>query len=432
MKIKKIDIKSLEEITEQNEQEIMKINETKLNQIKARTYDLLSISSISFLLRIYQTKNIILQLIWIIFILGSFGFSVYYFITNIQNYLAFNVNSSIKQVFENQPEFPSISICSENNRTLEIDILFIRFNSKNLTKETDLLEYYYDPFYKFCYRFNGGNLIPIQKSNYAGYKNGFQIDFNYETGLDYGQLLVNILNQSMAPPTLYGNGYYISSGCYYYFSVKKTIAKKLPAPYNDCFDDVSLFPLNKTLINYILNKNMSYTQNECINYCLSLKYNETNKCNCSLETLDDLWTKCYNYAETEEISDCTFNFTEEFASGNQYELCSEYCPLECNSFTFQISQTIQPIIVNGNLSSDFLYPKFKTAENFSKNFFSINVYYEELKYTLISESPQMELFGLISSIGGTFSLFLGLSFICLVDVLHIIWENILILVSNKR
>jgi hypothetical protein len=105
MKIKKIDVKSLEEITEQNEQGTFKKNETKLNQIKARTYDILSLSSISFVLRVYQTKNIILQLIWIIFILGSFAFSVYYFITNIKNYLAFNVNSSLRKYLKINQNF---------------------------------------------------------------------------------------------------------------------------------------------------------------------------------------------------------------------------------------------------------------------------------------------------------------------------------------
>ena len=56
------------------------------------------------------------------------------------------------------------------------------------------------------------------------------------------------------------------------------------------------------------------------------------------------------------------------------------------------------------------YPiDFETYENLSKTFyFSINVYYQNLKYTLISEQPKIELFGFISNSGGILGLFLGL------------------------
>jgi len=434
MQVKKIDVKPINEI-EQIENVAIKRNETKLDQIKTRTNDLLSISSISFVLRVYQTKNIILQLIWIIFILGSFAFSVYYFITNIKNYLAFNVNTSIDQLFEKQPEFPSVSICSNeiNNDNFDINILNLEFN-ENPLDWTDYFEFFKDSYYGYCYRFNSGvNMFnqstKILRASFA--RIGLNLQFYYETISDFGELVVLIQNQSMPDSTLFGNGNSISSGCFYYYSVERNFVKKLPQPYNNCYKDVSLFSFNKTIINYILNKNISYTHNKCIDLCLSLKYNETNNCGCKLDTLDEFWTKCFSSKNT-ELSDCTYGFAMDFASANQYELCSEYCPLECESFTYKISQTIQPIIVSGNLSSDFLYPQFKTADNFSKNFFSIRVYYENLKYTLISESPQMELFGLISSIGGTFSLFLGLSFICLIDVLHIIWEIIIILFTNKQ
>ena len=45
----------------------------------------------------------------------------------------------------------------------------------------------------------------------------------------------------------------------------------------------------------------------------------------------------------------------------------------------------------------------------SKTYFGVYVYYDQLKYTLIEQQPKLELYGLVSNIGGTFSLFLGLS-----------------------
>jgi len=71
-----------------------------------------------------------------------------------------------------------------------------------------------------------------------------------------------------------------------------------------------------------------------------------------------------------------------------------------------------------------MYLEFETNTNFSRNFYSINVYYNNLKYTYISQSPKLELFGLISNLGGLFSLFLGLSFVSLIDVFHIIFVSL--------
>ena len=60
----------------------------------------------------------------------------------------------------------------------------------------------------------------------------------------------------------------------------------------------------------------------------------------------------------------------------------------------------------------------------SKTDFQINVYYENLQYTLISQQPKIELFGLISNIGGTFSLFLGLSFFSFLEFFDLLIEFI--------
>jgi hypothetical protein len=89
-------------------------------------------------------------------------------------------------------------------------------------------------------------------------------------------------------------------------------------------------------------------------------------------------------------------------------LCSEYCPLECDSLKYEITHDFMPLPSFGQISDGFYLNKFNSYENISKTFFGINVYYEELKYTLITQHPKMQLFGLISSIGGVFSLFLGI------------------------
>ena len=72
--------------------------------------------------------------------------------------------------------------------------------------------------------------------------------------------------------------------------------------------------------------------------------------------------------------------------------------------------------ISSNESLDY-YPGFNTFENASRTFFAFRVFYDDLKYTLIKQQPKIELFGLISNIGGTLGLFLGFSLLDLFEIL---------------
>jgi hypothetical protein len=172
------------------------------------------------------------------------------------------VSTSIEQVFENQPDFPTISFCriNINNDDFNPIILKIQFNENDLLNWESYFESYIDTYYDLCYRFNSGKNMPNQtipylKASFAGL--GLSLDFTLPSYKDYGEIIVFIHNNSMMSSKLFGYGNAISSGCiyYYYYSVERTHVQKLPQPHNNCFKDVSLFSLNKTIINYIQKKN---------------------------------------------------------------------------------------------------------------------------------------------------------------------------------
>ncbi len=62
----------------------------------------------------------------------------------------------------------------------------------------------------------------------------------------------------------------------------------------------------------------------------------------------------------------------------------------------------------------------------SKSLYQLYVYYDDLKYTVINQKPKTELYGLISNIGGTFSLFLGLSIGSFLELLEALGELLFI------
>lgn len=53
---------------------------------------------------------------------------------------------------------------------------------------------------------------------------------------------------------------------------------------------------------------------------------------------------------------------------------------------------------------------------------ALNVYFDDLKYTLISESPKTSIFDLIANIGSALGLFIGISLLSFFEILEYILE----------
>jgi len=82
---------------------------------------------------------------------------------------------------------------------------------------------------------------------------------------------------------------------------------------------------------------------------------------------------------------------------------------------------------HGDISSyGFNNTIFNTFDDIYKTYYPLRVYYEDLKYTLIKQQPKIELFGLISNVGGTLGLFLGISFISLLELFEMLAELVFI------
>jgi hypothetical protein len=63
-----------------------------------------------------------------------------------------------------------------------------------------------------------------------------------------------------------------------------------------------------------------------------------------------------------------------------------------------------------------------TTEKARKSFTMLNVYYDSLTYTQMTESPQMDIIALLASIGGNLGLFLGVSVFSLCEVFQALIE----------
>ncbi len=256
---------------------------------------------------------------------------------------------------------------------------------------------------------------------------GFWLKVYLNTTRDFSRMIIYIHNHTKISPTIISKSDWINSGSDNFFVLKRIHDEKLEHPYNDCYKNVSDSLFNKTIINYMKSINHEYTQKECIEVCRNLKSMEETNCNCSIESLDEQFgLKCFRKAINKKVINCSKQFLANFNA----DICTaDYCPLECDSFSLNIESKSQAILASGNVTDTFFYSQLKTYQDVYKSYFGINVYYEEFKYTFIKQNPKMEPFDLLSYIGGTFSLFLGLSIFSFLEIFEIL-ANLMFKLSN--
>jgi hypothetical protein len=306
---------------------------------KTPVKEILANTSLQFLSSPMRSKRFLIKIINSSFLILSMCLTIYLLVKNITEYLMYDTTTSITTIYENKPEFPVVSFCPMINS--DVNKIEIRFNNENLTTEWEnYFEVFQDSTLRLkCYRFNSGfnmsnHSVLIKKSIISGHDNGFDLEFKSNAT----SFLVSIYNQSQKPSTIFDKGYYISPGSRNYFSIKRINDKKLEDPFNDCFNDVSKFTRNKYIIDYMKNKTWDYSKKECTHLCENLKYLEDSNCNCSLNYLDEYLSRvCYENSNDKNKA-CYNTFMDHFHNDHDIDqICSEYCPLECDTFNYDIS-----------------------------------------------------------------------------------------------
>lgn len=140
-------------------------------------------------------------------------------------------------------------------------------------------------------------------------------------------------------------------------------------------------------------------------------------------------TPCYTKELFRAISKIKLNFTK----------CFDYCPFECKSVTYEISMSYGDY-PSWNYFTDLVVRNKKVwnIEIENMTFFnlyrtsvaSIFVYFDDLKYTDISNSPTMLLPDLIANIGGTIGLFVGVSILSFAEFIEL-GVNIIMILRKK-
>jgi hypothetical protein len=103
-----------------------------------------------------------------------------------------------------------------------------------------------------------------------------------------------------------------------------------------------------------------------------------------------------------------------------YETCFD-CPEECDSIQYDISHSFAKILTQNELFNNVQI----------ENYVFFNVYYGNLQYTVIDQIAQMNVFDLISNIGGNLGLFIGISFLSFAELIELLVEIICIILKKN-
>ena len=161
---------------------------------------------------------------------------------------------------------------------------------------------------------------------------------------------------------------------------------------------------------------------------------------CNITELESYETLNQKYISNESILSCFKKVSEAFVDKNVYEVCHPHCPLECESISYSISLSFakfpnqiyyRQLINNSLIKSKYPVEYNIKYSDIEQSVVAFNVYYDDLKYTTITEVAKTTITDLISNMGGLLGLFIGVSFLSFGELVEMALEVIFILFEKS-
>ena len=369
---------------------------------------------------------------------------------------SYNEFLNIKYLFQMAAMSDNFTDENRRNFSLPLNDFLINCNfglNKCSAKEFD---WYYDMNYGNCFTFNNGRNFKghtntIRNSSQSGYFNGLRMELFLGNSSDVPLLIANsgvhvLIKNKSATPIPY-EGIDVSSGELSEIIIGRSFEKKLDYPYSDCkFNLNSLDSFDSEIYREIIRSNKTYSKKICFLNCYQMEIIKV--CQCYLPYFERFKSinKCDN---TTEVL-CGMSVTEYFYKQDVSKVCSPFCPQECEDVTYSLSfshsnfpnpkyaeflkkkLTNQYKLMDSNKStsnSNFgdVHSVQISNHGLKKSIAGITIYYDDLKYTVISQIPKMNFEDLLANIGGQFGLFIGISFLSFVEIFDAIIQVIFIL-----
>ncbi|XP_059164362.1 acid-sensing ion channel 1C-like [Physella acuta] len=286
---------------------------------------------------------------------------------------------------------------------------------------------------------NYGNCYTLQYDKFivrkSGPSGGLELTLFIETdeylpGITHNKGVRVVIHEQGTVPFPDEEGLSVMPGTNTYIGIKQINVERLSSPWGKC-----------TVDDYSQKYNRSYTRNTCQgiceqNYirkvcqCLDESKQEINKIMGNAENL----TSCENATQLKCLTKVTFN----------PETIQCDCSNPCKETVFEkdLSSTEWPSVdlaqifavsickSNPNMSLSLLNKQ--VPKQLTQDFVKLNIFYQDLNYELLTENPDYELSQLMSDIGGTIGLWIGLSVLGIFEVVHLITRLLVFLYDYEK
>ncbi|CAF0858103.1 unnamed protein product [Adineta ricciae] len=434
---------------------------------------------------IARSESVHNRIFWTVCTIIFTGIMIYFITQSIIAYFGYPTQTSVSFVVQRTQPFPAVSFCNyapirfdkfigpfinytnsrnvtDTNDTSTItftqsgyirDFIQILFNSGQsvtqylFTLDDMLLACIYNggscsksdfssfisPVHGYCYTFNAksrsGNQT-IRQTTQGGSSGVFQLRLYAHSNQyvpfvsdDVSVGIVIMVHDNDQLPLIDIEGIQLASGGRHKLSYKKRTNQLLPAPYSECTDKISL-PM-QALFDRYGDADYSYSQTICYSICTqTFIYHE---CNCVHPEKFTTRTimrpdPCYSAAADRLVN------TDSL--WNQY--CSD-CSEACTSSDF----TITPSSAS-TLSNEYAYIYKFAVENMSvplpadwatswinwmrKDYISVDIVTETNLVETYTQDPSIGPVDLISNIGGNTGLWIGISFLSLMELVEMLYR----------
>lgn len=244
----------------------------------------------------------------------------------------------------------------------------------------------------------------------------------------YNHVNVYIGDNYDLPKIRYTENLLLEKGKLHDLLIKKFVDESLGEPYNECLENLSsIDSFDSDLYRHTIQNDYTYHQANCFDLC-ACKNLVSSGFNCT----------CPGIYDTGHTENCYLNsiFTQQLRRF-AYSDCSGECPLECNSVYFSHNSnnnnfkksatdeaSFQNYITINEQSLGRNQIKQLSIENDS---LGIDIFYDDLTFSERIEIAKTTEADLVSAIGGTLGLFLGLNLLSFGEILDLVMELLRIL-----
>jgi hypothetical protein len=385
-----------------------------MNQVK----ELIEQTTAHGIPNLVRKKSLLIKIIWTICIILCINGLIIILYKSVKAYLKYEVVTNINVHDDVNPEFPAISFCISNTKETPINNSIILCKYNYVQCNISEFQTYYNERStenETCYRFNSkkdldGN--PISIKTVSSRETSLEVYMYTEKYYRNSFFKVSVLIQNTSKRFTRNQAINIDSGIELptgstIIGLDREFIEKLPYPYHDCVTrDTQEYISN--LFQKFISNNWIYTQKDCIDLCVEE----------FIEKMCDQINK--------NKKKCRFEYWDE-STKNIPRKCFLECPIECEYISYKLIPFYAGAITNINEKimlnaiRERKIPSVHNVSTFLKNCIFISVHYNSLHYTMINQLPKMEIFDLVSNIGGTLGLFIGISFLSFVELIELVY-----------